>query len=58
MPLPRERLRRPTKVELTRNGRPTNAKSGVLRAAKSLARLWRDQGKVQQARELLAPVYG
>jgi predicted ATPase len=23
-----------------------------------LARLWRDQGKVQQARELLAPVYG
>jgi len=24
----------------------------------SLARLWRDQGKAQQARELLAPVYG
>ena len=24
----------------------------------SLARLWRDQGKVQQARELLAPVDG
>jgi hypothetical protein len=23
-----------------------------------MARLWRDQGKVQQARELLAPVYG
>jgi predicted ATPase len=23
----------------------------------NLARLWRDQGKVQQARELLAPVY-
>ena len=23
----------------------------------SLARLWRDQGKVQQARELLTPVY-
>jgi hypothetical protein len=22
-----------------------------------LARLWRDQGKMQQARELLAPVY-
>jgi len=22
------------------------------------ARLWRDQGKVQQAREMLAPVYG
>ena len=28
-----------------------------LRAAMSLARLWRDQDKVQQARELLAPVY-
>ena len=29
-----------------------------LRASTSLARLWRDRGKVQQARELLAPVYG
>jgi predicted ATPase len=29
-----------------------------LRAAMSLARLWRDQGKPQQARDLLAPVYG
>ena len=28
------------------------------RAAVSLARLWRDQAIVQQARELLAPVYG
>ena len=27
-------------------------------AAMSLARLWRDQGKPQQARELLAPIYG
>ena len=34
------------------------AKSLELRAAMSLARLWRDQGKVQQARELLAPIYG
>ena len=34
------------------------AKSWELRAAMSLARLWRDQGKAQQARELLAPVYG
>ena len=24
----------------------------------SLARLWRDQGKVSEARELLSPVYG
>jgi predicted ATPase len=35
-----------------------NAKSLELRASTCLARLWRDQGKVQQARELLAPVYG
>jgi predicted ATPase len=34
------------------------AKSLELRATASLARLWRDQGKVQKARELLAPVYG
>jgi predicted ATPase len=34
------------------------AKSLELRATASLARLWRDQGKLQQARELLAPVYG
>jgi predicted ATPase len=38
--------------------RQQNAKSWELRAAMSMARLWRDQGKVQQARELLAPVYG
>jgi predicted ATPase len=38
--------------------RTQQAKSWELRASMSLARLWRDQGKVQQARELLAPVYG
>ena len=38
--------------------RKQQAKSWELRAAMSLARLWRDQGKAQQARELLAPVYG
>jgi predicted ATPase len=38
--------------------RQQQAKSWELRAAMSLARLCRDQGKVQQARELLAPVYG
>jgi len=38
--------------------RQQQAKSWELRAAMSLARLWRNQGKVQQARELLAPVYG
>jgi class 3 adenylate cyclase/tetratricopeptide (TPR) repeat protein len=34
------------------------AKAWELRAAMSLARLWRDQGRRQQARDLLAPVYG
>ena len=38
--------------------RRQRAKSWELRAAMSMARLWRDQGKVQQARVLLAPVYG
>jgi predicted ATPase len=38
--------------------RRQQAKSWELRAAMSMARLWRDQGKVQQARELLARVYG
>ena len=38
--------------------RQQQAKSWELRAAMSLACLWRDQGKPLQARELLAPVYG
>jgi predicted ATPase len=33
------------------------AKSLELRAATSLARVWRDQGKAEDARDLLAPVY-
>jgi class 3 adenylate cyclase/tetratricopeptide (TPR) repeat protein len=37
--------------------RHQQAKSWELRAAMSMARLWRDQGKPQQARELLAPIY-
>jgi predicted ATPase len=37
--------------------RGQQAKSWELRAAISLARLWRDQGKRQQARDLLGPVY-
>jgi predicted ATPase len=37
--------------------RQQKAKSWELRAALSLARLWRDQGKPELARELLAPVY-
>jgi predicted ATPase len=38
--------------------RQQQAKSWELRAAMSMARLWRDQGKRDEARELLAAVYG
>jgi tetratricopeptide (TPR) repeat protein len=38
--------------------RQQQAKSWELRAAMSMARLWGDQGKRDEARELLAPVYG
>ena len=38
--------------------RKQQAKSWELRAAMSMARLLRDQGKRQEARDLLAPVYG
>jgi len=38
--------------------RQQQAKSWELRAAMSMARLWRDQGKRDEACELLAPVYG
>jgi predicted ATPase len=38
--------------------RAQQAKSFELRAAMSMARLWRDQGKRQQAQDLLAPIYG
>jgi predicted ATPase len=37
--------------------RQQQAKSWELRAAMGMARLWRDQGRPRQARELLAPVY-
>jgi class 3 adenylate cyclase/predicted ATPase len=38
--------------------RQQQAKSLELRAAMSLSRLWQQQGKQAEARELLAPVYG
>jgi predicted ATPase len=38
--------------------RQQEAKTWELRAAMSMARLWRDQGKCKEARDLLAPVYG
>ena len=43
------------RLQLRVNNKPS---PWELRAAMSLARLWRDQGKPQLARELLAPVYG
>ena len=38
--------------------REQQAKSWELRAAMSMARLWRDQGRRDEARDLLAPLYG
>jgi predicted ATPase len=38
--------------------RRQEAKALELRAAMSLSRLWQQQGKREEARELLAPVYG
>jgi len=38
--------------------RRQEARLWELRAATSLARLWREQGKINEARNLLAPVYG
>jgi predicted ATPase len=37
--------------------RAQQAKSWEPRAATSMARLWRDQGKLDEARDLLTPVY-
>jgi predicted ATPase len=38
--------------------RGQQARSLELRAAISLARLWRDEGRGDEARDLLAPIYG
>jgi predicted ATPase len=37
--------------------RQQHAKSWELRAAMSLARLWREQGRRDEGRDLLAPIY-
>ena len=47
----------PVDVELVEATARGGARSFELRAATSLARLWRDQGKRAEARDLLAPVY-
>ena len=39
------------------SAREQGARSWELRSARDLARLWRDQGRRAEARELLAPVY-
>jgi predicted ATPase len=38
--------------------RDQNSRALELRAATSLARLWVEQGRRDEARELLAPIYG
>jgi predicted ATPase len=38
--------------------RRQEAKTWELRAAMGMARLWRDRGNGEQARALLAPIYG
>ena len=43
-----------TSIDIARH---QHAKSWELRAATSLARLWQSQGKITEARDLLAPVY-
>jgi predicted ATPase len=57
-PAPRKEKARAHFMQALDIARQQQARSWELRASMSLARLWRSQGKVREARELLAPVYG
>ena len=50
--------RRSTAITARSRSRVSSSQVWELRAAMSMARLWCDQGKRDEARELLAPVYG
>jgi predicted ATPase len=50
---PQNRLPQPIAV-----AQQQSAKSWELRASVSLARLWQSQGKKEEARQLLAEIYG
>jgi predicted ATPase len=52
------RLGEPAFEEALRVARRQQAKAYELRAATNLARLWGEQGRRREARELLAPIYG
>jgi hypothetical protein len=52
-----QRKRKRTSSVRSRLLRGQQAKSWELRAAISVAQLWRDQGKQDEARNLLAPVF-
>jgi predicted ATPase len=55
---PTRRRQKPISGRALAGARQQQAKSWELRAAMSMTRLRRDHGKCDEARDLLAPVYG